>query len=63
MVKLYNKLFQIDKNPTDESMREAIYNTLSNEHPKEIEKIENTKGGWYQYWTEVLQTLVTIHCI
>ena len=58
MVKACNDLFQENKNPTDDSMREAIYNALVNKDPDEIEKIENTKDGWFRYWTEVLQTKV-----
>ena len=60
MVKSCNDLFQNDKNPTDEKMSEAIYKALVDEHPDEIKKIEHTKDGWFKYWTEVLQTLVTI---
>ncbi|GBC23239.1 uncharacterized protein OCT59_013891 [Rhizophagus irregularis] len=56
LVKSCNDLFQTDKNPTDESMREAIYTALVNEHPDEVEKIEKTKDGWFRYWTEVLQS-------
>lgn len=41
-------------------MSEAIYKALVDEHPDEIKKIEHTKDGWFKYWTEVLQTLVTI---
>lgn len=59
-MKTCNNLFQTDKNPTDDSMREALYTALTNDHPEEIEKIESTKDGWYKYWTEVLQSLVTI---
>jgi hypothetical protein len=59
LVKSCNDLFQTDKNPTDESMREAIYTALVNEHPDEVEKIEKTKDGWFRYWTEVLQSPVT----
>ncbi|POG72950.1 hypothetical protein GLOIN_2v1840191 [Rhizophagus irregularis DAOM 181602=DAOM 197198] len=48
LVKSCNDLFQTDKNPTDESMREAIYTALVNEHPDEVEKIEKTKDGWFR---------------
>jgi hypothetical protein len=59
LVKSCNDLFQTDKNPTDESMREAIYTALANDHPDEVKKIEKTKDEWYKYWTEVLQSSVT----
>jgi hypothetical protein len=59
LVKSRNDLFQTDKNPTDESMREAIYTALANDHPDKVEKIEKTKDGWYKYWTKVLQSSVT----
>jgi hypothetical protein len=59
LIKACNDLFQNDKNPTDDSMREAIYTALVNAHPDQIEKIERVKDGWFKYWTEVLQTLVT----
>ncbi|RGB23259.1 hypothetical protein C1646_774783 [Rhizophagus diaphanus] len=61
LVKSCNDLFQTDKNPTDESMRKAIYTALVNEHLDEVEKIEKTKDGWFRYWTEVLQSPVTCH--
>lgn len=44
-------------------MRETIYRALINEHPREIEKIESNKEGWFKYWTEVLQSLVTYYII
>lgn len=58
MVKACFDLFQKDKNPTDEVMRDAIYVALVEEHPDEITKLESVKGGWNKYWTEVLQSMV-----
>ena len=58
MNKACAKLFQNNKNPSDEDMREIIYSELILSHSEEIEKINNTKDGWNGYWTEVLQTQV-----
>ncbi|CAG8651009.1 15179_t:CDS:2 [Funneliformis mosseae] len=40
------------------SMQEAIYTALIIEHPNKIKKIENIKGVWPKYWSEVLQSTV-----
>jgi len=58
LVKSCNELFQGDKNPTDNDMREAIYMALVSNHPNEIKEIESTIDGWFKYWTKVLQSLV-----
>ena len=39
-------------------MSEFIHSALSDVHPDEIEKIEKSKGGWTNYWIEILQPLV-----
>jgi len=55
-----SELFFSEKDPSDETMSDFIYNTLVKVHPKEISKIENnTSGGWKKFWSEAIQTLVS----
>ncbi|CAI2175133.1 3237_t:CDS:2 [Funneliformis geosporum] len=49
LIKLCNELFQADKNPTDNTMKDTIYTALSDEHPDEIKKIESIKDEWLKY--------------
>ncbi|CAG8748371.1 17102_t:CDS:2, partial [Funneliformis caledonium] len=44
--------YNVNKNPTDDIMRDTVYNALVEEHPDKIIKIEYAKGGWSKYWTE-----------
>ena len=37
-----------------------MYDSLSKSHPEEIKKIENTPGGWKRFWTDVLQSPVSL---
>ena len=49
----------MDKNPTDEIMRDAIYTALMNTNPDQIRNIEYANDdGWNKYWREVLQSTV-----
>ncbi|CAG8633836.1 9140_t:CDS:2 [Funneliformis caledonium] len=41
---------------TNEEMRDFIYFALIDTHPDEVDKLENSKGGWINYWIEVLQS-------
>ena len=58
MSKACSKLFRLNQFPGDNDMSEFIHSALSDIHPDKIEKIEKSKGGWTNYWTEILQPLV-----
>ena len=53
------ELFLSDKNPSNEVMRDFIYNSLVKSHLKNVQEIEQTSSGWNKYWTEVLQSTVS----
>ena len=56
-----SELFYSDKDPSDETMSNCVYNSLVKAHPEEISKIENnTAGGWKKFWSEAIQSVVSI---
>ena len=61
MNKAIIELFKKNKILTDEEMRDFIYFVLIDTHPDEVDKLENSKGGWINYWIEVLQLMVIIY--
>ncbi|CAB5209002.1 unnamed protein product [Rhizophagus irregularis] len=52
------ELFFLEKDPSDETMCEFIYDNLKKAHPENVSKIENnTAGGWKKFWREAIQSL------
>jgi hypothetical protein len=50
----------LEKDPSDETMCEFIYDNLKKAHPENVSKIENnTAGGWKKFWREAIQSLVS----
>jgi hypothetical protein len=58
MNKACSELFQRNKIPEDDDVRDTIYSALEESHAEKIEKINSSKGGWTKYWTEVVQKQV-----
>ncbi|PKB91848.1 hypothetical protein RhiirA5_447296, partial [Rhizophagus irregularis] len=55
-----SELFFLEKDPSDETMCEFIYDNLKKAHPENVSKIENnTAGGWKKFWREAIQSLVS----
>jgi len=53
------KLLQTDKNANDQTMKDACYAELKENHPAKLQKVEVSKAGWDRYWDEVMQSDVS----
>ncbi|CAB4385782.1 unnamed protein product [Rhizophagus irregularis] len=57
-----SELFFLEKDPSDETMCEFIYDNLKKTHPENVSKIENnTAGGWKKFWREARNKFRTRH--